>query len=230
MSNNESPFISAALRGKTRRIALWPHGEPTAGALRDVHAIAKHAGMTVEAYDRARAFVASDERLSDVARRDDTKKAALTHLSTLANVQANLRGQVAALENRRRALLEVKPYAPNDFAAVAIDIALAQKLSTMDEAGRMRAASSDPRVAEVVMRLPSTLTGVAEGAKSRLVADAARQRNPEEARELETLSEALEHATEGVHNAARAIAEDVHLTREEFAPYAHIGTTIGDAA
>ncbi len=182
----------------------------------------------VDAYDRARAFVASDERLSDSAKRDDTKKAALTHLATLANVQANLRGQQNALENRRRALLEVAPYAPNDYASVAIDIALAGRLSAMTEVERLRAASSDPRVADVVMRLPSTLTGISEGTKGRLVADAAVQRNPTEARELETLSEALAHAAEGVRTAARAIAEDVHLTREEFAPYAHIGTP-GDA-
>lgn len=224
MPNANSVFINADMRGGTRRISLWPYGDPAAGSLKEVHDMVKRAAHAVSLYDNQRGGIDNDKRLSDAAKREDTKKAALGQLSRLVTAQKNLHREAADLNDRRSALLEVKPYAHGDFATVAIDLALAQHLRGMNEAGRIQASNADPRVADVLLRLPSTLTGINEGMKSRLLADAANQKNPEEAKELEALSEALRYANEGLANAAQMIARDAGLDRAQFAPYAHIGT------
>jgi len=223
MPSNSDPMVRVEVRGKSRGLALWPYGQPTEGALRELHYTVMRGASVVRSYDSTRAQIEQDPRLSDVAKREDVRKAALAQLSALTTTHKNLRNEAEAINERRRTLLEVKPYAPNDYATVAIDLAMAAHLRTLDEAGRVRAMGTDPRVADAVARLPPTLTGISEGAKQRLLADAALAKNPVEAQELETLSEALRYAHEGLANAARTIATDAGLEQAQFAPFAHIG-------
>ena len=93
---------------------------------------------------------------------------------------------------------------------------------------RQQAMQHDPRVADVVARLPNTLTGIPETMKSNMLTEAAEKRNPGEAKDLATLNEALQHAQEGLANAARTIAQDAKLDAAQYAPYAYIGSA-GDA-
>jgi hypothetical protein len=229
MRNANSISINADIRGGTRRLTLWPYGEQVSGALKELHQSAQRAARLVGIYDRKRFDIEYDDRLSDGAKRQDTQKAALDQLASLTAAHKNLRSLAEEIDERRNALLEVKPYAPSDFATVAIDLALAQHLRTMTEAERLKAAVADPRVAEVIARLPTTLTGISEGVKGRLLTDAAVQKNPAEAKELETLSEAMRYVSEGFTNAAITIARDAGLDQSQFAPYAHIGSGEGSA-
>ncbi len=224
MSHPDSYIISAIVRGNTRRLALWPHGEPTSGALRELHYTVKRAASIVSAYDRQRVDIEGNARLSDAAKRDDVHKAALAQLGALKVTHQNLRNEVESIDARRNALLEIKPYAAGDFATVAIDLALATHLRSLSTAEALRAMQADPRVADVIARLPTTLTGIHEAMKARLLTEAAEKRNPGEAKEIATLNEALLHAHEGLANAAQTIAKDAKLDHAQFAPYHHIGS------
>ncbi len=226
MSQSSSPFISATIRGNQRRLALWPHGEPTDGALNEVHQMVQRAAHAVSLYDRLRIGIDEDQRLSDSAKREDIKKAALAQLSRIATAHNNLHREATDIDERRNALLEIKPYAQGDFSTVAIDLALAATLRSASTADALKAIQADPRVADAVARLPTTLTGIPESVKARMLNEVAAQRNPGEVKELATLDEALRHARDGLANAARTIAQDANLNSAEFAPFAHIGSGI----
>jgi hypothetical protein len=223
MPQFESVLVNAEVRGKSQRITMWPYGDQPQGVLKELHYTVNRSASVVRQYDTLRSQIEQDGRLSDAAKREDVQRtAALPQLAALAVAHKNLRNEAEALDARRSALIEVKQYAPGDSATVAIDLALAAQLRDMNDAGRMQAMQQDPRLAEVVARLPSTLTGIREGLKQAILSDAASKMNPAEAAELQTLSEALRYANEGITNAARTIARDAGLTSEQFAPFAHI--------
>jgi hypothetical protein len=207
-----SNTINAALRGKSRIVALWPHGE-AGGQLGEVHKIAKRCASIVEHYDRVRLQIETNDRLSDTAKRQDMQKAAREQLKALSVVGSLLRNEAETASERRQALSAVQPYKSGDHATVAIDIALAAHLRSLDDAGRAKAIQGDPRAAEAVMRLPATLTGLTEGQLGRITTEAIARNHPTEASELGTLSDATVQAQEAITTAARLIGEDAGFER-----------------
>lgn len=190
--------INAAYNGNSKILGIWKTDHDGLA-----FQIAQAAANELNGIWVRQGMIASNPRLSDLAKKEDSAKTSAQALPKLAGMRRQLQIESDKLNARAASLKAVTPYRDGDHSTVAIDLALAQQLQSMKPSQRASALSQvgDLRLRDAVLRLPAALTGVPVEKYAELERQAIEQNHPQEAVEIEELRQALHDATEVVSNA-----------------------------
>lgn len=190
--------INAAYNGNSKILGIWKTDHDGLA-----FQIAQAAANELNGIWVRQGMIASNPRLSDLAKKEDSAKTSAQALPKLAGMRRQLQIESDRLNARAASLKAVTPYRDGDHSTVAIDLALAQRLQSMTPSQRAAALSQvgDLRLRDAVLRLPADLTGVPVEKYAELERQAIEQNHPQEAVEIEELRQALHDATEVVSNA-----------------------------
>lgn len=211
MSDN----IYASFGQSIQMLAPWPYGKE--GKFGDLHTRASRARTTLELFDSVRRRIGNDERLSQQAKQEDTKAAAVEGVKTLAKVQGYLYRDIQDYLEERSEDARIEPYKTGDVATVMIDLALGQKL--LELSGKHTVTSftlaGDPRLMEAAARLPEQLTGVGKDTLQKAIQEAADRKNPTAAKESRETLEAFETAQRALTVAFVMLTTSGGLSRQD---------------
>ena len=149
--------ISAALEGKERLLASWPHR--IAG---DAFEIVWREKFAVDGFEAGRRTMAEDPRWSPLAMKENTATAAAEGLRELGGAHSDLRKLRADADGHRRQALATRPTADASQALIDLEIARTFRSLPEREAGRARAAlrqGSDRAMIKVLIRASSFVSG-----------------------------------------------------------------------
>ncbi|WP_249975273.1 hypothetical protein [Vreelandella olivaria] len=200
--------INAAYNGNSKILGIWKTNHDGL-ALQ----IAQAAANELNGIWVRQGMIASNPRLSDLAKKEDSAKTSAQALPKLAGMRRQLQIESDKLNARAASLKAVTPYRDGDHSTVAIDLALAQHLQSMKPSQRAAALSQvgDLRLRDAILRLPSALTGVPVEKYAELERQALEQNHPKEAIEIEELRQALQDAAEVVGQAWIEASSGVEL-------------------
>lgn len=180
--------------GKGAPVALlqgWGYGRD--GAFGQMHERIKRADQILRGLDNKLALIRNDARLSAQAQRDDQRAAAVEAAAALQTSERLLDDIEQGLADDSDTASPIEGYKPNDFATVAIDLALAGVLQKMPVSELVSLAQNgrDPDLLAAMVRLPAALTGVAPELKQKAVAQAIYRADPTKAHMRQSHDEAM---------------------------------------
>lgn len=140
--------------------------------------------------------ILANERITDAAKMEDLKEAAVIAIREIGQQQRKLNEAAIALKDERMELAKVDPAAPAD-AIVDIDIArhLRELVGDAREKfiGHM-VAGAEPRAVDAVIRLPAFLTGLTDQMVAVIQSAAIERNHPDKVMRLESLEQAAQTA------------------------------------
>lgn len=197
--------ISTIVKGKDRILAIWQGDQNT-----ELYSIAKHSGREVENAGLRLNRILGDARLSDKAKREDSKVAGIESLRNLAKFSTRLETLRTDYQVRLNRLASIAPYRDGDAATPLIDMEIARKLSAMEDASARRLlllTGEQPRMTEAVLRLPPFLSGLSDAEHRRIINSSLERSNPEGLALITQEGEDLEAATKAVSKAFRLVVD-----------------------
>ncbi len=212
MSDN----LYAQVGGTTHMIASWPYGR--ADRFGELYGRASRTVSILNAFNTAKQRIMGDARLSPQAVKDDIRKAAIDSVRTLSTSNGLLYSDAQEFFEEQSAKAEVEPYNPRDVATVLIDLALAERLRTMNEGGKVLSSTAlmaDPRLLEAAARLPEALTGIKREIVERAINGAIYNRDPVSAQLAESMSEAISMAQHAHSKAFSILKAEAGLSLDE---------------
>lgn len=218
--------LTAQIGSQPRTFARWPSSLSDTGKTGEILKLLERAGRILDEFDRVESGIAQNARLSDTAKAQDRREAAQKGLSALVTVQKLLNHEQESLGEQQTALLKVPPYRDGDFATVMIDLELARLIREMGPSAVAHVANSESdRMAHVLMRLPSELTGIDAASRQLLISSMVGRANPYETRALSNLAEGIEAAQSGLSNAFSMLASTAQFSYAD--QYAVAGPLMG---
>lgn len=197
--------ITTIVNGRDRILAVWQGDQGS-----ELYNIAKSAGREVEHTALRLGRITSDTRLSAEAKRDDRKSAGVDSLRSLAKFSTRLEALRGDYQQRMNRLSAVAPYRDGDTSTPLIDMEIARKLSSMDDASARRLlllTGEQPRLTEAVLRLPPFLSGLSDAEHRRIANVTLERANPEAFALITQEGEDLDSATKAVSKAFRLVVE-----------------------
>lgn len=198
---------------KTHYLATWRHQRD--GKFADLWHTATGGRAVASGFLNSTAAIKGDQRLSDSAKREDSKAKTLEALRDLGDRQRGLNSKLAALHDERSKLAAVPGY-NGDAALATVDIAIASHLRSLTGTERERAIADlapggDQRMVEAVLRLPRALTGLSPETHAVVTSRAIERANPEAVQEMQELDEAAQAAQRVLSKAFHLITDGADL-------------------
>ncbi len=196
-------------------LAHWRHDR--AGDFNALWEAANGARGTLRGFVTKRGNISTDTRLSDVAKQDDVRKAAVNALTELGGRQRALSTAIEATNSRRMALAKVKDPTPAD---AVYDVEVGRYLRSLQGDARQAfvrdlMTGAEPRAVEAVLRQPAFLTGLTPQMLGIIRSAAVERAHPEEAEKLKALDEAAQTAQRVLQKVAQTISSEVKLEPDE---------------
>ncbi|WP_312920128.1 hypothetical protein [Stutzerimonas nitrititolerans] len=205
--------ISSIVNGKDRILAIWEGRTDT-----ELYGITKSTAREIENTFLRMNRIKGDVRLSDQAKREDSRGAGLDSLKNLAKSAIRLEALRTQHKERANRLAAVTPYRDGDAATALIDMEIARKLASMPNATAraiMLVNGEQPRLTEAVLRLPAFLSGLSDAEYGRIASAAIERAHPEQSRAIAQEADELDAASKAVEKAFSIIAGETHAPLDD---------------
>ena len=212
---NDLDEVTIENGGKFYFLASWKH--PRDGDFGILWNIAMNARAATANMLDLLENIRMNERLSDEAKRDDSKEVAMKALTTLGAQQRKLNEFEAGVDNERLKLAQI-PDA--DAAQAVVDVALADYFRALSGENRMGmiaelAAGSQARMVDAVLRLPAVLFGLTDEVRSVIEANAIARRAPDEVRILADKAQAVRMTQQVISKCVKIVTQSSMLDMQE---------------
>lgn len=198
-------LITAEHGRKSKTLGAWIGR--TDGRFGELNRLANEAAQVLKAHWQLEGMVHADERRSEMAKREDIRADAGDRLRDLGQITQKMLTAKAEAEHRAAILAKVPDYNGNT-AQVLIDLAIADRMRSMD-AGKMTAAllsGNSPDLLRVALRLPEELTGVSPALRGSALRAEIFRTNPAEAQAADDEVQAIDAVRHVLQNAWRELA------------------------
>lgn len=209
--------LTAEVNGKNTMFARFPRELDTKDNRRHEH-LANVANRGVELAQRADSYAAelnADVDLSDVGRGKNARAALDAINAELGQLDEAVAEHTAAVEQDEKQVRSenVQPRDPTDAAGMQLDIAIAQKVASMDEvavAQKIEGGSFPSEVNQALARLPGFVSGITDEQRGKANSHAA---DPEKLAAVETDKEAVEATQNALSKARNSLTSLTSLAR-----------------
>lgn len=198
-------LISAEHGRKSKTLGVWIGR--TDGRFGELHKLATDAANVLRGHWQLEGMIHGDERRSKMAKREDIRADAGDRLRDLGQITQKMLTAKAEAEHRAAILAKVPSYDGNN-AQVLIDLALADRMRSMD-AAKLNAAllsGNSPDLLRVALRLPQELTGVSPALRGHALRNEIFRSNPAEAQAADDEVQAIDALRNVLQNAWRELA------------------------
>jgi hypothetical protein len=193
-------------------LVVWRH--PRAGeGFASAWAAANDARSALAAFFMRRASIQSDSRLSDSAKQEDVRKAAMDAVREIGNAQRLLNRVTDGSQRERMKLAGIVAATPTD---AIVDLDIARHIRSLGESDRNAFLQSlvggrEARAVDAVLRLPAFLTGLTPEMLAVIRAAAVERAHPQDVERLRELDEAAMTAQHALRRASEVLTQGVAL-------------------